>query len=143
MVAGLIKDHRLGLGYRDDDPGTFDAEEGPPLVLRDLDCLLLDPAFPASLARDQDAIAGVLLLEDAHLVSHEHLCFQTGLGEGLHMNIGKWDGHNAEAALLRRLGMSGRRQDKERKPDQNYGEKFRHWMLRENRMDCRGTCFGG
>ncbi|HSD94614.1 MAG TPA: hypothetical protein VLA94_04235 [Syntrophales bacterium] len=45
------------------------------------------------------------------------------------MNIGKWDGHNAEAALLRRLGMPGLREDKEGKPDQNYGEKFRHLKM--------------
>jgi hypothetical protein len=45
------------------------------------------------------------------------------------MNIGKGDGHNAEAALLRRLGMPGLREDKEGKPDQNYGEKFCHLKM--------------
>ncbi len=137
MIAGLVKYQRLGLGHRDHDPGTIGVKIEATLVLRNLHGFLLDPAFPVALVRDRDPVAVVLLLQDAHLVSHEHLCLKPGLGERLFVDVGKRSGHDPEAGVLRRLGKACHGKENDGEPEQNYGEKFGHWMSQENGMECR------
>ena len=64
VIPGLVQDQGFCFRHGDYDPGPLRIEVLPPLVLRDINCFLLDPPFAVFLARDRYPVPVVALFKD-------------------------------------------------------------------------------